>query len=268
MSAWSGAIALVRARPTLVLAWLFVLLLPAMLGFLPLDLALAPSLDLRPAADALVEAPADDALLRELGRLVPGLHGVAVAGLLVTLALGVPVLWLLAGWIAALALEAPHAPRIIAGRALGVALVALPLRALPWLGAAAIALGGLHAQTLAALAPVALAAVAFYLVTATGITVLVDFARGAALADLELGLFSVLGAGFGAARRNAKLALALGGLELASMFAALAPSALSRPLGLVHGLGLLLALVLLGARALAAVLGVAAAATGAATRSA
>jgi hypothetical protein len=267
VSPLSQAFALARRRPSLWLAWLAALALPAMLAMLPLDLALTPVLDLRPAADALVRAPTDDALFAELLRTSPGLAGAGVGGLVITLLLGVPALWLLAGLVAAAAIDSPAPARLVAGRALGVALVALPLRALPAMGAAALAWPAMSAQTLAAARSSVAAALAFWIVGAAAVSVLVDFARGAALADVERGLFGVLGDGLAAARRRPRLYFGLVVLELALAGTLLLPIAASRPFGVLDGAALALALATLVLRALGAVVGIAAAAKGAASRS-
>jgi hypothetical protein len=256
-SAWS----LLRARPSLLLAWLAVLVLPPMLGLLPLDLSLAPILDPHPVAASLLRVPADDGLWMELMRMAPGIPGAALGGLAVALLLAVPALWLLAGHVAAAAIQSYAPARLVAGRALGVALVALPLRALPIVAALGVSLPAFEAQTVPAAMPYVVGALALYLVGSAAIGALVDLARGAALADVERGLFGTLGAGFGAARRRPALFFALVALDLALLAIALGALTLSRPLGVLRGVPLLLSMLTLIARAAGGIVGVAAAAT-------
>ncbi len=263
------AVALLWKRPQLALAWLCVLALPTLLGLWPVDVALAPHLDLRPAADALVAVPADDALWGELRRDAPALGGLAAGGLLVALLVGTPLLWLLAGVVAAEAIG-PAAPRAspIARRALGIAFVALPVRALAWALAAGIALFAARAATFAALRVRAGVGIVLYALVAATITVVVDFARGHAIVRTEDGLARALRRGAALAWRQRDLAFVLVLLDLTSAAAAMVPAAASRPLGVYGAGGALAAFVALALRASAGVVGVAAAATGAASRSA
>jgi hypothetical protein len=263
---WARAVALIRRRPALVMGWLVLLILPALIGLFPLGAMLAPHLDLRPAADAIMRAPADDGLLVELLRLMPEVRGVATTGFVLTLLIGVPALWLFAGHVAAAALDSTAPAGAVAARSIAIALTTLPLRALPALAAVAIGIGAVHEKTLARMVPSFAVAFVVYLLTSSAITVLVDLARGAALADLECGLLVSVAAAARAARRQWRLYLGLCALELGLALVALLPSALSRPLLVLPGWTPLLAYLALALRSAGSVLGVATA-TGAASRS-
>jgi hypothetical protein len=268
MSPLAGAITLVRRRPALLAAWVVLLALPTLLGFLPLSGALRPYLDLRPAASALISVPTDDGLLIELVERAPELTTLGVSSLFVTFAIGVPLLWLLAGWVASTALGSSHPAGLVAARTVGIEIIALPLRALPWMAALAIGWGGMGAQTFERLLGFVVPAIVAYLVLSTLVTTVVDFARGVALDEPSLGWWRTLGRGWSTARAQRGTFLSLCVLDLVSMSLAVLPIALSRPLAIVQGGVLASSIVTLFLRACASVVGIAAAATAAASRSA
>jgi hypothetical protein len=269
MTALAQGFALARRSPALVLALLVAALAPSILGVLPLDLSLAPHLDLRPAARGLVELPADDALLRGLLSAAPGLAGVGIAALAIATVLGVPAGWLAASFIAARAVGSPLGPGGIAARGLAASVVTLPLRLLPIAAAVLVALPLADDQTLARALPRLVGAGLIYGVGASMITVLVDFTRGIALATPDRPLLRAVNAAARAMARSLGLVTALMLGEAALGGGALVLLGTSRPFGLLGGSTLAAALGLLVLRAFCSAAFVAAgAATGAALRSA
>ncbi len=257
-----------RREPALVFALVVAMLAPSILGVLPLELALSPHLDLRPAARALVEAPADDGLVRELLASAPSLPATGAAGLAITIVLGVPAAWIIYAFVAARALSSRISGRAIVGRGLGAVLLLLPVRVLPMLAGAMFAMSVSEDGTLAAASPHALAAVFVYGLGASLVTVITDFVRGVAIAEPARPLLASLGGALRAITRSWSLFWVLVFGEVLLGVASVALVALSRPLGLLSGLPLVLVLAFLVLRATLSVAFVAAAATGAAIRSA
>ncbi len=236
---------------------------PALLGLLPFDRALAPWLDLAPVARGIAASTLDDTLVSELFERGRGLAGSVTGGLLVALLVAGPAMWLVEVLVALRALELRVPAGWACARGLGLSLVALPLRALPAVIASTLVWTARNAQTFTTAWPTLLGALSTYAATSAFITVLVDVARGIALSDEARGLASCLGM---AAR---KVPLGLVALELASMGACVAVVVYTRPLGVFHGVMLLLGLGALTLRAFAVTAIVAAAATtGAGSRSA
>ena len=266
MSALAGGIAFARRRTAFSFALLLALCAPTLLGFLPLDRALAALLDLRPAARGLVAG--DDTLWVELVYLAPSLPGTALGSALVALLLAVPAAWVVSAFIAARALGVTLETGLIAQRGLGIALVSLPLRALPIVGAALIAIGARETRTLAAALPYALAAAAIYFIGSSMVAVIVDLARGAAMASPEQPLLAALGTGLDAAwrRRGSFAALVVG--ELTLTVVSMVGVAVTRPLGIYGALTGAIGIAALVLRAFGSTALIAAAATGAASRSA
>jgi hypothetical protein len=145
--------------------------------------------------------------------------------------------------------------------------VTLPLRLLP-IGSAALLLGaGRNAHTLAAASPFLIAATLLYAIGSAAVTVVADFARGTALADPGRPLPAALAAALRMTRREPALFVALIAGELSLLLFCLAALALTRPLGIYQGTTLAVGMGALMVRAAGSVVLIAAAATGAASRS-
>ncbi len=266
MSALSDGIAFASRRPVFPFALLLALCAPTLLGFLPLDRALASLLDLRPAARGLIAG--DDGLWIEFTYLVPSLPGTALGSALVALLLAVPAVWIAAAFTSARALALPLASGLIAHRGIGVALVSLPLRALPIVAAALVAIGARDTRTLAAALPYALVAASIYFVGSSVVAVIVDLTRGAAMASAEQPLLAALGAGLITIWRRPGLFLALVLGELSLTAVSIAAVAVTRPLGIYGTMTGAIGVAALVLRAFGSTALIAAAATGAASRSA
>ena len=261
------ALTLLRRDPLLPVLLLSALVVPPLLGLVPLDRALALLIDLRPAARGLTATPLDDSLLRALISVAPTLHGTLAGGLAAALLLSPPAVWLIEGAIAGAALDRGDA-RWACGRGLGISLLALVPRTLLGAATTAIAWGPDH-ETWGSRRDALIVAFALSTVLGAMLTVLIDVARGHAVAT-ERGLALCFGDAVGSIGARFRAYLQLVGLELVSVLACVAAVALTRPLGLFHAVMWLVGMLALCLRALvmAAIVAAAAALTGAASRSA
>jgi hypothetical protein len=260
-----AGVALVARRPQLALAWLAALLVPAIIATIPLDFALAPALDFRPAAAHLVTPPANDALWHALERLRPSLPPLATGSALITAMIAIPLLWIIAGFVTLAERDDRRSAAEVTTRSIAIAVFGVPLRVLV---AAATAMLVWRAQT--TIVPrdyhaMLVAAVVFGTLASALVVVLSDYARAFAFTPAKLSLAWPRALRLAAQRPAATLALAL--FELVLGVLTFAPTLLTRPLGIYSLATGALALLALGLRAAGSVVGVAAA-TDVASRSA
>jgi hypothetical protein len=219
-----------RERPIFTLALVCAWCAPVVLGLVPLDRALAPLLDLRPAARLLLDG--DDSMWMELVASTPSLPGTALGSAVVAFLLSVPTCWLVAAFTTASALPRSPATALVAARGITTALVMLPVRALPLIAAVLVGLGARETQTLRTTFPYVLVAGTSYLVGSAVVAVLGDFVRAAAVHDPEQSAISALVVGLRAMVRRRGLAAGCVVCELAFASIPFAALAITRPLGL------------------------------------
>ena len=267
MSPLRAGLRFARTEPKWAFALWVALSAPALLGFVPLDRALAPLLDLRPAARLLIGG--DDPLLLELVHDAPSLPGVAFGCLVVAILLAVPALWLISAFTAARSLGSRADAATVASRGIGIALVALPMKAIPIGAAALILVGARDTRTFAAALPYAIGAGIVYCVGAALITVVTDLARGAALTDDE-SLLGALGVGVSTVWKRRESVATMVVVELLLAALCVTAVALTRPLGLFAPGAYAVGVVALALRAFGstALIATAARLTGGASRSA
>jgi len=261
------AFAMLRRDPLLAVLLLAAIALPPVLGLVPLGRALVPLLDLHPVARALTEGTLDDTLLRAIVARAPTLHGTLGGGVLVALLISAPAVWLIEGAIAGAAL-ARRDVRWACGRGLGVSLLALVPRVLLGAATTAIVWAPEH-ETWAASRDALVVAAVLTLLFGALLTVLVDVARGHAVAT-ERALALCFADAMGTIRARVTLYARLVGLELGSLLVCLGVVALTRPLGAFHGVLWIAGVLALALRTVvtAAIVAAAAMITGEACRSA